>query len=47
MSSVSVSEGAASVEVTITASGATSVELYLEEGTARGGQQERQEVVQG
>ena len=33
---VSVSEGAASVEVTITALGAAFVELYLEDGTAQG-----------
>ena len=38
VSSLSVSEGATSVEVTITASGATFVELYLEDGTAQGEQ---------
>ena len=36
MSSLSVSEGAASVEVIITASGATYVEMYMEDGTAQG-----------
>ena len=36
---MSVSEGASSVEVIITASSATFVELYLEDGTAQGEQQ--------
>ena len=36
MSSLFVSEGAASVEVIITASGATFVEMYMEDGTAQG-----------